>query len=141
MPYSRSVVEINYTLEAFIEKNFAYWQFLLSKTSDFLQVSESCDRIFQEAIEIIEQNIMQSKVMRQADSTKGKDGKISEVALAQCVKDIDYMKMSFPFFSKLIVRRATHGVGKLSIAQISLWFKLKAEDEYEKVKRGLEKLI
>ena len=29
LPYSRSVVEINYNLASFIEKNMDYWQFLL----------------------------------------------------------------------------------------------------------------
>lgn len=57
LPYSKSVVEINYALAGFVEKNLDYWQFLLQSSGDFAQVSASCDRIFVAAVDMIQQNI------------------------------------------------------------------------------------
>ena len=107
LPYSRSVVEINYTLASFVEKNLDYWQFLLQSTQDFTLVSTSCDRIFIAAVEMIQQNI---------------DAVVHgypEIKQAQVCKDLEYMIKSVPFFKKIIVRRATQGAGKLSVGTLS----------------------
>ena len=48
---------MNYALAGYIETNLDYWQFLLQSTSDFAQVSASCDRIFIAAVEMVQQNI------------------------------------------------------------------------------------
>lgn len=53
LPYSKSVVEINYALTGFLERNLDYWQFLLQSSGDFGLVSSSCDRIFTAAVEQI----------------------------------------------------------------------------------------
>ena len=53
LPYSKSVVEINYALASFVEKNLDYWQFLLQTNGDLSHVSASCDRIFIAAVEMI----------------------------------------------------------------------------------------
>ena len=107
LPYSKSVVEINYALASFIEKNLDYWQFLLQSSGDFGLVSASCDRIFTAAVEQIQTNI---------------DDVVQfypEVKQAQVCKDLEYMIKSIPFFKKIITRRATQGSGKLSVGAIS----------------------
>ena len=46
---------------------------------------------------------------------------------AQMCKDLEFMIKSMPWFKRIIMRRATHGVGKISVGGFNQWFKLEAE--------------
>ena len=54
LPYSQSVVEINYTIASYLEKNLDYWQFLLHATSEYALITASCDRILIGALEMVQ---------------------------------------------------------------------------------------
>ena len=115
LPYSRSVVAINNLLSNFLSKNLDYWQFLLSSAHDFTFVSEACDEIFFEAIDIIEEYI------------KINEKKHQILKKAQVCKDLEFMKKSMPWFKRIIVRRTTYGAGKISVGGFNQWFRLNAE--------------
>ena len=51
------------------------------------------------------------------------------------------MIKSMPWFRRIIVRRATHGTGKISVGGINQMFKLESESGYVEIHDRLEMLI
>ena len=59
------------------------------------------------------------------DREKGK--KLSTLQKAMMCRDLEFMIKSMPWFKRIIVRRATHGTGKISVGSANQWFKLESE--------------
>ena len=92
-------------------------------------ISSSCDEIFKAAKEVIWENIEQNVNV------------LPILKKAQMCKDLEFMIKSMPWFKRIIVRRATHGVGKISVGGFNQWFKLEAEYGYLEAKERLEMII
>lgn len=60
---------------------------------------------------------------------------------AHICKDIEFMIKSMPWFRRIIVRRATHGTGKISVGGINQTFKLESEAGYVELLDKVERLI
>jgi hypothetical protein len=100
-----------------IESALDYWQFLLYSKEDFAKVAHSTNQLQVDCHEAI------------LSFYEKRKSKLNIMQLAQVCINLDYLGKSQGYLQKMVIRRATHGSGKISLDELNSIFNIQSNRE------------